>query len=324
MTPLTITIFWGIFGLVCLLFAAELFVRVSARLARIWNISPLITSLVIVALGTNVPEFAVSLGAIVREDAGLALGNLIGSSITNVTLIFGASILFGRVKPGTVKTQKNAWILLVITGLFCGMSLLHLAHSIQAMVLLASVCAVVSYQFLLGIRGRQNEDKTTLSRDNFKKMSPNRVMLYLGLLIIAMLLVWFGGNQVVVAITLLSDELQISTTFLGLTLAGLATTLPELITALTASFQRQNKVVIGTILGSNIFNLTLFPAIVFATVGTWYITPALALLLFGVTLLFFLVLLAFRGRFVLPVLGIVFLLAYFSFLSATTYLQVSK
>lgn len=301
-------------GIVVLLLAAELFVSVSTKLAQVWRISPLITSLIIVALGTNVPEFAVSVSSIIREDAGLALGNLIGSSTANISFIFGAAIFFGYVKPGTVKTQINAWMLLGVTVLFCGMSLLRLPHALQAMYLLAAVLGVVSYQFMLGIKGRKAEDRAKLARQSRKKLGLIGMGQYIFLLLLAIALVWFGGNQVVVSLSIISIELGISTTVLGLTLAGIATTLPELLTALTASFHRKNKVVIGTVLGSNVFNLTLFPAIVFATVGTWYISAQLAVLLLAITLLFTCVLVRFRGRQIPKYIGLIFMGAYGVFL----------
>ncbi|NCN82624.1 MAG: hypothetical protein GW947_01530 [Candidatus Pacebacteria bacterium] len=323
MTPFVSASLVGGLSLLLLLVAAELFVWVSTRLAQIWRISPLITSLIIVALGTNVPEFAVSIGSIVRNDPGLALGNLIGSSVTNLSLIFGVSILFGLIKPGTVKTQINAWMLLSITLLFTSMSLLHLGHKLQALYLLAAMLAVVSYQFLLGIRGRRKEDKASLRRVKSKKLGPLGITKYVFLLIIAIALVWIGGNQVVASLTVFSTELGISTTVLGLTLAGIATTLPELLTTLTASFQHQNKVAIGTVLGSNIFNLTLFPAIVFGTVGTWYINPRIAAILLAVTLLFVGTLVQFRGRPIPRYFGLIFLSAYFCFLFVSTHFQTN-
>ncbi|MDA1079882.1 MAG: hypothetical protein O2840_04320 [bacterium] len=313
MSQLLSAYIFGGFGIIVLLLAAELFVSVSTKLALAWRISPLITSLIIVALGTNVPEFAVSIGAIIRDDPGLALGNLIGSSASNISFIFGAAIFFGFVKPGTVKTQINAWMLLGVTVLFCGMSLLRVPHALQALYLLATILGIVSYQFILGIKGRKAEDKARLSRSH-KKLGFFGVVKHLILLALAIALVWLGGNQVVVSLNIISLEFGISTTVLGLTLAGMATTLPELLTALTASFHRQNKVAIGTVLGSNIFNLTLFPAIVFATAGAWNITGQLAALLFSVTLLFSTVLVHFRGRQIPRYVGLLFIAAYGVFL----------
>ncbi len=323
MTPLAMSLLLGGIGLVALLLAAELFVRVSTKLAAAWHISPLITSLLIVALGTNIPELAVSVGAIANKDPGFALGNLIGSCIANIGLIFGASVLLGKVRPGTVKTQINARMLLAVTLLFTTLSLLHVDFKLQALLLLGASLTTMVYQFILGIRGRKQEDREDLAASQGIVLRPGQIFLYLVLLCIAIALVWIGGGQVAKTIETISLVFGISTSFLGLTLTGIATSLPELLTALTASFKRQNKVVIGTVLGSNLFNLTLFPALVFGTIGSWYISPLMATMLVTITLVFVGVLFRFPGKYIPRLYGAVLLSLYLLFIFVSAQLQAT-
>jgi len=144
-----------------------------------------------------------------------------------------------------------------------------------------------------------------------------RMLMFLG----AIGLIWFSGNQVVDVVTTISRELHITTTLLGLTLTGVATSLPELLTAVTASLKRENKIVIGTVLGSNIFNLTLFPAIVFGTIGTWFITYSQFFSLLVSTGIFAWMLLRFRGKPIPKVYGIYLLFVYAIFLISSIFFQ---
>lgn len=251
-------------GLIVMLVAAQTFLNVAQDLSIKWKFSPLFISLVIVALGTNLPELTVTLVSIGNHDPGLAMGNLVGSSIANLSIILGISTFYGKVRIGTTKTPKNATILLVLTLLFSLLTLSSVKIEYQIIILLIAVGISLSYQFVLARYGRLHEDKKllTLVSKLSKKKKQLPKLVYVFLFVGSLIGLAVGGQVTVRSVENLSIILGLSTTFLGLTLTAVATSLPELLTSLIASKKNETKIVLGTLIGSNIFNLSLFPAIV--------------------------------------------------------------
>lgn len=257
-------------GLIVILASAQTFLNIAQELAVRWKFSPLIISLVIISFGTTLPELTVTLASIGSNDPGLAMGNIIGSSIANLTLVLGTATLFGAVRIGTTKTPKNATVLLVLTVMFTILSLSSVNTYYKVILLILGVTLSLIYQYILAVRGRSFEDKNLLELiqqvSKKKKYLPN--FIYLLLFIISVIGLIFGGNITVKSVEDLSLLLGLSTTFLGLTLTSVTTSLPELLTTIIASNKKENKVVIGTLIGSNIYNISIFPAIIlFSTTG---------------------------------------------------------
>lgn len=254
-------------GLVVMLISAQIFLNLTQEFSAKWKFSPLFISLVIVALGTNLPELTVTLAALRNSDPGLALGNAVGSSIANITIVLGVATFFGKVRIGTTKTQKNTFLLLVATFLFSILTLSSVATIYKIILLAITLIISLTYEYILAVRGRLHEDKKLLIL--IEKLSQKKrklpKIIYLILFLGSLAGLGIGGNVTVNAVTQLSKILHLSTTVLGLTLTAIATSLPEMLMSLTASSKKDNKVVLGTLIGSNIFNLTLFPAIILSS-----------------------------------------------------------
>lgn len=254
-------------GLTVMLVSAQIFLNLTKEFSAKWKFSPLFISIVIVALGTNLPELTVTLAALSNSDPGLAMGNAVGSSIANLTIVLGAATLFGKVRIGTTKTPKNAFLLLFTTFLFSILTLSSVSTTYKVILLSTTLLISLIYQYALAVNGRLHEDKKMLQL--IGKLSKKKKKLpgiaYLGLFIGSLIGISLGGNITVNAVEELSHVLHLSTTVLGLTLTAIATSLPELLTSIIASSKKDNKVVLGTLMGSNIFNLTIFPAIILWT-----------------------------------------------------------
>ena len=134
----------------------------------------------------------------------------------------------------------------------------------KVILLITALIFSLSYQYILALNGRLHEDKKLLQL--IDKLSKKRRKLprivYLILFLGSLAGLSIGGNITVTSVTELSKILHLSTTVLGLTLTAIATSTPELAMSLLASSKKDNKVVLGTLMGSNIFNLTIFPAII--------------------------------------------------------------
>lgn len=260
------TLFSFSVGLLVMLVSSQTFLNVVQELSVKWKFSPLFISLVIVALGTNLPEFTVTIASLRNNDPGLAMGNLVGSSIANLSIILGTATLFGKVRIGTTKTPKNATILALITVLFSILALSSVRLSYQVMLLLGATTFSLGYQYVLAKYGRLHEDRKLLQiiEKVSKKKKYMPPIAYILLFAGSLIGITVGGQVTVNAVENLSVILGLTTTFLGLTLTAIATSLPELLLSIIATRKNENKVVLGTLIGSNIFNLSLFPAIVLA------------------------------------------------------------
>jgi len=310
-----------VFGLVILLISSYVFLELMQIVSAKWKFSPLLVSLVIIGLGTNIPELVVTISSISYHDPGLALGNIVGSCIINLSLIFGLSVITGHVKIGNNKTQKNALVLLGITVLFFTLRQSAISNSIQAILLLLTMVGALAYDYWLGIKGRRHEDRSLLQKlvRTEKKKRQYPVWVQVIALILSLVGLFFGGDIVVTAVEHLAQVWQISTTVLGLTLTAVSTSMPELITIVLAQRQEDNKVVVGTLIGSNIFNLTLFPAILlFSTTQKGILPISNLLFMLAITLAFVYVLFKYRLKSVTHRMGLGLLIFFLIFVIAST------
>lgn len=243
---------WVLFlgGVGTLLFSASALVRVATAVAARWKLSPLIIGTTIVALGTSLPELAVSLTAAVKGDEALALGNILGSNTTNLLLVLPLAIVLSPIRIGTTKTQRNALIMLSLTGLFAWM-LLYFWNAIAGFVLLAGGVTFSVAEYRWGVYGRKHEDKQQLKL--IKKAASSAYLV----LAAALAGVIAGGYLTVVGAEGVARDLGWSTNIIGLTLVALATSLPEIVVTALAGVKKQAKLAVGNILGSNIYNILL-------------------------------------------------------------------
>jgi len=303
-------------GVSAILIAANIFLSITTQFARRFQISPLIISVILVALMTTLPELTVTLMAIEKADSGLALGNALGSFVTNLLLVLGLAMTIGKVKIGTHKTQRTALILMSVTVLFVTLHFSSIQTRMAGWLLIFILMVTFSIQLAMGINGRKNEDKKYIKHVKFLNRRSKTTPLWLLILlsILSVLGLGIGGNITVNAISKLSVLLGISTSFLGMTLVSVSTSLPEMATILTAQKKKENKVVVGTILGSNIINITLFPGLVAIFTSTleigWFELFFVLLAAASITIVIY----KFRGKILSHWLGWLFLLGYMGFL----------
>jgi cation:H+ antiporter len=306
-------------GVGAILVASRIFLALSQEFSARWRLSPLFVAVVVVAFSTTLPELTVTIASIIQKDPGLALGNVVGSSITNLALIFGLTTLFGVVKLGTKKTQISALILAGIVAFFLLLQMVNLSGPIKGALLLIALGAGLFYEYLIALNGRLHEDKNFLKSIALHRKKPK----FTGIIGVLALLVsvaglGVGGIITVRAVEQLSDLIGLSTTILGLGLNSLATTLPELTMAVAASRKQLNKVVVGTLVGSNIFNLTLFPALVYFFTEPPTFPAAQLAILCVTTLIFVGIIFKYRGK-VVPLIASLLLIAMYLIFVGTNF-----
>jgi len=247
-----------IIGIVLLLFSTQKLVKLAERMSQVIRISPFVIGATLVALGTSLPELIVSAISAYRGDIGLAMGNIIGSNIMNILMVFPVGIFSGKLRIGTRKTQQNVLIMLGATMIFFSTQFINVPKSTSGLFLigLAALFSIVEYR--LGVLGRDYEDSKKFKTMKSRSLDLTTIF-FVPILLIGIIA---GGFLVVDSVEMISKISGISTTILGLTLTAIATSLPELLTTLFSQEDNQEKLTIGNIIGSNVYNLLFVGGII--------------------------------------------------------------
>lgn len=293
-------------GILILLVSSELFIRKAQQLSLSVKISPLIIGSVIVAIGTSLAELSVSTLAALKGDTGLAIGNIVGSNITNIFLVLPVAIIFGKIRIGTTKTQKSVLLLMVLTAVFILLINFMTVTMITGLILL-SICIWFTLTiFSWGISGRIGEDKLRFSK-TLKKPFGKSDFFSLSAAILGILA---GGNLTVVATENIALYTGLSTTILGLSLTAVATSLPELAVTIFGVKSHDGKMTIGNIIGSNVYNLLLVGGISALFAGSFVLPVRNWAFLVLSTLTLYAIIRHYKGK-VVPVFAGLGLLVFF-------------
>ena len=242
-----------IIGFVMLIKGADWFVDGAAGIADKLHIPQLSIGLTIVAMGTSAPEAAISISASVQGSADIAVGNILGSNILNILIILGITSVITplAVQKSTVKYEIP--FVIIISVIFGLIGLFDNSIGfIDGILLWVLFIAYIAYLFIMTKKGKIQADESD-DEDNDKK--PKKVWQLILFGIIGIALVVFGSNITVNAATEIATMFGMSERFIGLTIVALGTSLPELVTSITAALKKNADIAIGNIVGSNIFNI---------------------------------------------------------------------
>ena len=229
-------------------------VQHAVLLAEKLGLSPLVISMTIVAFGTSAPELVVTIDALLNDYGDLVLGNIIGSNIANMMLVLPlAAIIFPLTVPKAIVWREGG-VMVGATLLFAGFCLMGVLSVLAGAVLLLALAAFMAFSLLYSDQApEQSSDQT---KDENPSSSPSSGITTHGVIIILSLLALAGGSRLFVEGAVdLSRLLGVSEAVIGLTVVAVGTAAPELVTVAIAAWQKQTDVVVGNVLGSNIFNL---------------------------------------------------------------------
>lgn len=240
-----------IVGFIILIKGADIFVDGAKSIAGNLKVSKMLIGLTIVAFGTSAPEFAVSVKSLISGSGDIVLGNVIGSNILNILLILGVSSMFHflNVKNNTVK--KELPITLLFTTLFIVLLSDNLLGSGDNSFTRSDGIVLLLF-FLVFIYYLISMARNKIGNDEEKYMPIFKSIIYTVLGIAAIVL---GSNMVVDGATKLATIIGVSEKLISLTIIALGTSLPELVTSITATRKGEYDLAIGNVVGSNIFNL---------------------------------------------------------------------
>jgi len=270
--------FLVILGIVLLYLGGEALVDNSIRLARSFNVSHLVIGLTVVAFATSCPELAATITAALRESPDIAVGNVFGSNIANLGLILGLSALMLPLYPSRRLIRRDAVFMVFVTVLVFPLMMGGLLNRLEGLVLVV-LLGIFLHNLLSD--PETNEQKVVPAEELDKPLRPVwlaalGVALGVGLLV--------GGAQALVAgATDIARALGITERVIGLTLVALGTSLPELAASIVATRKGEGALVLGNVIGSNIFNLLMILGLT-ALVHPIRVTPAALQLDFWVVL----------------------------------------
>jgi cation:H+ antiporter len=237
-----------ILSLMVLYIGAGWLVQGSSALALKANISPLVIGLTIVAFGTSAPELAVSLGATLRGQGDIAIGNIVGSNIFNIGVILGVS---ATICPLQVKKQLlriDIPIMLAATILF---TILFWNGTLGRMEGLFFLTGIIIYTLFSLLYSRKQEEEPNLELEEQPKHWAVDTLTIIGGLVVLV----FASRLLVDDAVSIAKELGVSEAVIGLTIVAAGTSMPELATSVVAAYKHKTDIAIGNIVGSNLFNI---------------------------------------------------------------------
>ena len=249
-------------GLVLLIFAGDALVKGAVNLSLRLGIPALVVGLTVVAFGTSAPELLVSVQAVLRDQPGIALGNVIGSNIANVLLVLGLPAVIATLATGAADTRRSYLMMLAATLLFTVLLFLGPLTLWHGGVLLAGLALVLWDQFrdARAHRHHQREVAAAEVADGAEVELEGADPRLPGWKLAAYLIgglagLPFGAHFLVTGARDIALSFGVSETVIGLTLVAVGTSLPELTATTIAAWRRQTDVAIGNVIGSNVFNL---------------------------------------------------------------------
>jgi cation:H+ antiporter len=262
----------GLIGLALLTGGADQLVVGASRLATLLRVAPVIVGVVVIGLGTSAPEFVVSGTAAVRGNSGLALGNLVGSNILNVTLILGVVAIVSPVIVRSSVPAREAPLMVAGVAVFGAFALVGLKFVAGVLLAVLSIGALV---LLVRLSRVPPDDPLPDDVAAFVEPAPlpgrwwveaQRTLLGLAATL--------GGAQLLVAnATTLAHRWGVSDTVIGFSLVAVGTSLPELMTSVQAQRRGEGDLMVGNLLGSNLFNSLIGGAVVGLAAGGTTIAP---------------------------------------------------
>lgn len=239
-------------GFVLLIKGADFFVEGSSTVAKKLRIPSIIVGLTIVAMGTSLPELAVSTTASLAGNNAIAISNVVGSNLFNLIVVCGSCALFAPLAISKDILKKDfpiaigCGVLLLVMGIV-GMEVCRIDGIILSVLFITYISILVR----AALKARAN----TKDEENVGKTIP--VWLCIIYIVGGIAAIKFGGDFVVDGAVTIAGKLGLSENLIGLTIVAVGTSLPELVTSIVASRKNEVEMAVGNVLGSNIFNILL-------------------------------------------------------------------
>ncbi|HPD83615.1 MAG TPA: calcium/sodium antiporter [Alphaproteobacteria bacterium] len=293
----------------------------AVYLARKFGVSPLVIGFTIVAFGTSLPELIVSVNAHLSGSSGIAIGNVIGSNIANILFVIGVTTFFSTLFAVPRALIRDIIMMLLASLLMMAFMLHGQISQMMGILMIGTLATYVVWQYMMASKGKiQVEEIETPKYSNFFQ---GLIFLILGLACISL-----GAEFLVRGAKVSASIIGVPEDVIGLSVIALGTSLPELSTCVIAAMKRHSDLVIGNVLGSNVFNILMIIGVT-ATVKPIEesaIAPQVLTLdiwvMLGVSVLFSIILLMYKK--VNRPIGFIFVLGYLLYIGLIYALYLTK
>ncbi len=315
-----LNIIFIIVGFFLLVKGADLLVDGSSRIARKFNVKEIIIGLTIVSIGTSMPELIISVTSALKNQSDFAIGNILGSNISNLFFILGVCAIIKPLlfKKQTVKIEIPFVIFLTaLLYIFGNNGDYHLITELEGIIFIVFCVLFTIYNIFISKNINNSEMEKNKNKDI--KLSKSFLLIMIGIILLK-----FGGDFVVDNASRIATLLGISERVISLTIVAISTSLPELITSALATYKGEIDLAIGNIIGSNILNIVLIVGIMAI------INPIPYLVSFNKDLMIFLIGMIFL--FIVPfigekykierVSGFIYLISYFIYISSLVFYNI--
>lgn len=260
-----------IIGFVLLIKGADIFVEGASSVAKKLKVPPLIIGMTIVAMGTSLPEAAVSVSASMNNANSLAVSNVVGSNIFNLMMVLGTCALFNRLTVSKDVLKRDypfsiiCAVLMIILGVFGftedGYGINWEIDRAAGILYLILFVAFIVVLIVTAMKARKKALETGVSAERSlademeEDVADHPIWKAIIFIVLGAVMIKFGGDWVVDGATAVASALGVSDTIIGLTICAVGTSLPELVTSIVAARKNQLDMAIGNVVGSNVFNI---------------------------------------------------------------------
>lgn len=290
-------------------------------IAKRFGISPMVIGFTIVAFGTSLPELIVSINANLSGFPGIAIGNVIGSNIANILLVVGVTAFFATLVAVPREIMRDMVMMIVASLLMLGLMLHGNISTLGGGLMIGVLLAYVIYQYVMASSGKIEVDDVDVPA--YKSMWQGVVFLVLGMVAIAA-----GAELLVRGATVSATIIGVPEAVIGLSVIAIGTSLPELSTCIIAAMKKQSDIIIGNILGSNVFNILMIigATALIKPIAKESIVPQILSLdiwvMLGVAIVFSLILMTYKK--INKPIGFIFVGAYIFYIGLIYALYLSK
>lgn len=241
-----------VLGLILLTKAADEFVEGAVHLAAALRVSAVVIGAVIVGFGTSAPEMLVSALAAAGGNLDIAVGNVVGSNIANLSLVLGIGGAIAAITVDSSVLRREVPVTVAATLLFALLLVGGLSR-LDGVVLVVALAAALLW-LLRGSRGSGNEELSAETTEGFHTDEPHRTVVEVARTLGGLIGTIVGAQLLVTGAVSIAERLGLSEAFIGLTLVAVGTSLPEIVTAVAAARKGAHDLILGNVLGSNLFN----------------------------------------------------------------------
>lgn len=262
--PFALVLVFLVIGFILLIKGADFFVEGSSSVAKRLHVPSIIIGLTIVAMGTSLPETAVSVSASITGNNELAVSNVVGSNIFNLMVVIGVCAMIATVEVARETIRRDIPLSLICAGLLLllgiigvgdtsGMTLGHL----DGVIFIVLFAGYIFYMVKIALKANKEGKKVEIEGGSDEEIKLISVPLSIIFIIGGAAAIAFGGDLTVDAASRIASDLGMTQTLIGLTIVSIGTSLPELVTSIVAARKNEVDMALGNAIGSNVFNILM-------------------------------------------------------------------